>query len=558
MPTEMELILEQTQQGINHEVSVTPTKHGRMTKPYLSPRFTANCFNEGYLKMDVKINILHPQPSTSYQPQQKQKSKKSKKMIIEVPQLSDSTHDVADEHVTTTSNDPLLSGEDRLKLSELMKLCTQLQSRVLALETTKANQTLEIRSLKRRVKNLEKKASKKAHKLKRLYKIGFLTRVESSEDAGLGDQKDASKQGRMIIDLDANEGVALEVSTADPVTTGSEVVTTTGVEVSAAAITFQIYMDDITLSKALIDIKKSKPKAKGIVMQEPSERPTPTPIDSSQQSSKAKDKSKAKMIEPEKPLKRKDQIMIDEEDNKQAMIDANYELATRLQEEERGELTIEEKSKLFMELIDKRKKHFARLRAEKIRSKPPTKTQQRNQMCAYLKNMANYKHNQLKNKSFKEIQMLFNNTMQWIEAFVPIDTELVKGNEKAVEGKLKRCMEIITEDDDEVTIKATPLSSKSPIIVDYKIYKEERKHFFKIIRADGNSQNYLTFGKMFKNFNREDLEVLWSIVKARFKKTKLVDDINNLLFQALKTMFEHHVEMKVSTKDSQSSELETS
>nr|GFB19845.1 hypothetical protein [Tanacetum cinerariifolium] len=75
-----------------------------------------------------------------------------------------------DEHVTINSNDPL-SGEDRLKLSELVELCTQLQSRVLALETTKANQALEIGSLKRRVKKLEKKASKKTHKLKRLYKI---------------------------------------------------------------------------------------------------------------------------------------------------------------------------------------------------------------------------------------------------------------------------------------------------------------------------------------------------------------------------------------------------
>ncbi|GKA22075.1 hypothetical protein Tco_0708037 [Tanacetum coccineum] len=35
---------------------VTPTKHGRMTKPYLSPRFIANCFNAGYLKMEVKIS----------------------------------------------------------------------------------------------------------------------------------------------------------------------------------------------------------------------------------------------------------------------------------------------------------------------------------------------------------------------------------------------------------------------------------------------------------------------------------------------------------------------
>nr|GEW26968.1 ribonuclease H-like domain-containing protein [Tanacetum cinerariifolium] len=214
--------------------------------------------------------------------------------------------DFSDKHETTTSNDPLLSGEDRLKLTELVELCTQLQLRVLALETTKANQALEIESLKRRVKKLEKKASKKYHKLKRLYKIGSSTRMESSKDAGLGDQEDASKQGRMIEDLDADKGVALEVSTADPVPTAGEVVTTAGVEVSTAAITSKISMDEITLAKALIDIKTSKPKAKGIVMQEPSETPNITPIDASKKPSKAKDKGKAKMIKPKKPLKRKD------------------------------------------------------------------------------------------------------------------------------------------------------------------------------------------------------------------------------------------------------------
>nr|GEW32014.1 hypothetical protein [Tanacetum cinerariifolium] len=102
--------------------------------------------------------------------------------------------------------------------------------------------------------------------------------------------------------------------------------------------------------------------------------------------------------------------------------------------------------------------------------------------------------------------------------------------------ELKRYLEIVPED---VKIKATPLSSKSPTIVDYKIYKEGRKSYFKIIRADGNSHNYLSFGKMFKNFNREDLEFLWSIVKEIFKKTKPVDDMDNLLFQTLKTMFEY-------------------
>nr|GEZ63174.1 DNA helicase [Tanacetum cinerariifolium] len=143
--------------------------------------------------------------------------------------------------------------------------------------------------------------------------------------------------------------------------------------------------------------------------------------------------------------------LIESWDNKQAMIDADCELAARLQEE-REELSIEEKLRLFVELIDKRKKHFARLRAEKIRSKPPTKAPKRNQMCTYLKNMENYKHNQLKRKIFEEIKMLFNNTIKWIEAFVPMDTKLVKGNEKAAEDNEKVVEDSeLDEDNDEDT-----------------------------------------------------------------------------------------------------------
>ncbi|GJS68023.1 DNA helicase [Tanacetum coccineum] len=43
------------QRSIPTDSKVTPTKHERMTKPYSSPRFIANCFNAGYLKMEVKV-----------------------------------------------------------------------------------------------------------------------------------------------------------------------------------------------------------------------------------------------------------------------------------------------------------------------------------------------------------------------------------------------------------------------------------------------------------------------------------------------------------------------
>ncbi|GJS57962.1 hypothetical protein Tco_0652746 [Tanacetum coccineum] len=61
-------------------------------------------------------------------------------------------------------------------------------------------------------------------------------------------------------------------------------------------------------------------------------------------------------------------------------------------------------------------------------------------------------------------------------------------------------------------------------------------------KADGKTQTYLTFIKMLENFDKEDLEVLWRIVKARFKKTEPVNYMDIFLHLNLKTMFEHHVE----------------
>ncbi|GKE50842.1 hypothetical protein Tco_1485998, partial [Tanacetum coccineum] len=56
-----------------------------------------------------------------------------------------------EEHVAMHSNDPLLSGEDRLKLNELMELCTNLSQKVLELVNTKTSQAAEIAKLKDRV-----------------------------------------------------------------------------------------------------------------------------------------------------------------------------------------------------------------------------------------------------------------------------------------------------------------------------------------------------------------------------------------------------------------------
>ncbi|GKA97192.1 hypothetical protein Tco_0825086 [Tanacetum coccineum] len=104
--------------------------------------------------------------------------------------MTDETENV--KGVPTHSNDPLLSGEDRLKLNELIELCTNLSQRVLDLESTKTSQTAKIAKLKERVKKLERRNKSRTSRLKRLRKVGRTARIESSGDKGLGDQEDAS------------------------------------------------------------------------------------------------------------------------------------------------------------------------------------------------------------------------------------------------------------------------------------------------------------------------------------------------------------------------------
>ncbi|GJZ58187.1 hypothetical protein Tco_0613681 [Tanacetum coccineum] len=110
--------------------------------------------------------------------------------------------------------------------------------------------------------------------------------------------------------------------------------------------------------------------------------------------------------------------------------------------------------------------------------------------------------------------------------------------------EVKQLMKIIL-DEDEVAIDAIPLAVKSPTIVDWKIYKEGRKSYYQIIRADGKSQMYMFFSQMLKSFNREDLKDLYKLVEAKYESTRPVEHLDLLLWGDLKTMFEPHVEDKV-------------
>ncbi|GKC71435.1 hypothetical protein Tco_1117318 [Tanacetum coccineum] len=178
--------------------------------------------------------------------------------------------------------------------------------------------------------------------------------------------------------------------------------------------------------------------------------------------------------------------------------------------------------------MEARKKHFAAKRAKEERSKPPTKAQKRTTMSTYLKNMAGYKANQLKNKSYNDIQKLFDRAIKRVNQFLDMDTEVVEVN--------------IIPDEEEVAIDAIPLATKPPVIVDYKIHKEKKISYYKITTVDRSSKMYKVFSQLLKSFNREDLETLWRLVKAKHGNTRPQEGYDRVFWGDLKVMFEPHVE----------------
>ncbi|GJX66747.1 hypothetical protein Tco_0301090 [Tanacetum coccineum] len=184
---------------------------------------------------------------------------------------------------------------------------------------------------------------------------------------------------------------------------------------------------------------------------------------------------------------------IEEWDDIQAKIEADHELAQRLQAEEQEELYVEEKAKLFQQLLEQRRKYFAAKSAEEKRNKP-----------------TNTKLNKRKIKMF-DIFYKRENT------FVDFRTDLVEGSSKRAGEELEQestkkqkvdedkdttelqsLMEVIL-DEEEVAIDVVPLSTKPPTI----------------------------------------------LVKAKYKSTRPVEDLDLVLWSDLKTMFEPHVEDEI-------------
>nr|GEZ08835.1 hypothetical protein [Tanacetum cinerariifolium] len=302
--------------------------------------------------------------------------------------------------------------------------CAALTLRVEHLEHYKKAQTLEITKLKKRVTKMERVNKVKAFKLKRLKKVGTSQRIETSNDTIM---KDVSNQGRMIVELDRDEGIELigeneKSKEVKYIVDDAQVKGRQGRQAEKQAEIYQISLDHpskvlsmqeddsevqeavevVTIAKLITEVVNAVgtpvsaasiiiPTAKPIV---PAAAPTVVPPTET----KSRDKGKGIMIEEPKPMKKKDQVELDEE------------YARKLHEELNKEIDWD-MSKEKMKEEDQRA-------IESIKETPAQKVAKRQKL----------------NEEAKEIE------------------------------DLKQHWEIVPDEDDDVYTEATPLARNVPVV----------------------------------------------------------------------------------------------
>nr|GEZ18501.1 hypothetical protein [Tanacetum cinerariifolium] len=346
------------------------------------------------------------------------------------------------------SPQPQAAKVSSILFQQVLDTCPALARRVEGLENDKAAQQLEIVKLKPRVNKLEKIYKVKSSKLRRLKKVGTSQRVESSYD-----MENVFNQGRMIADMNMNEGIELVKDTEVAESEGRNVADHTekqaemyNIDMDHSSKVLSMQKDDTEVQEAVEIVTTAKLMTEVVTAAATQVVAASTPIPAA--------KPKILNIAP-KPMKKKDQIEMD------------AEYARKLQEEINKEHEKTYKNIDWNAALDhvqsKEPQHIKRYHG--MKKKPQTESEARKNMIFYLKNT------------------------------------------KAKEDEdLKKQLEVV-DDEDDVFIEATPIGRKVPV-VDYEIVMINNKPRYKIIKADGTHQLYISFITLLKNFDREDLEDL--------------------------------------------------
>nr|GEX70614.1 putative ribonuclease H-like domain-containing protein [Tanacetum cinerariifolium] len=240
---------------------------------------------------------------------------------------------------------------------------------------------------------------------------------------------------------------------------------------------------------ALVPKASAPRRRRDVIIQNPEEAAI-TSV-SMQSDVKSKDKGKGILVEEHKPLKRQAQI---EQDN-----------------------TV--------------------MRYQALKRKPVTEAQESKNMMVYLKNIVGFKMDFFKGMNYTEIRPIFEKHYNLNEAFLERVEEEVTGQKE----------EIFPNDEDDVYTEATPLALKTPV-VDYQIYHEHNKIFYKIIKADKTYQLFLSFITLLRNVDREDLEMMWKLVQERFQSSEPKNSSDDFLLNTFKIIKTESKEQDTSSR----------
>nr|GEV20275.1 hypothetical protein [Tanacetum cinerariifolium] len=256
------------------------------------------------------------------------------------------------------------------------------------------SQALEIKKLKRRVKKLEKGNRVKVLKLKKSTKVGTSQRIDTSEDTVMDD---ASNQGRIIDEMDKNDVVALmDDKEEDKKEEEAKVVKDDQVQGRQAESQAEIYKIDLDHASKVLSMQEDEPVEVQEVVdvvttaKDPEEESTTSSIKPTD--TKSKDKGKGIMVEEPKPLKKKQQVEMDEEYARKVHVELNKDID--------WDVAIDH-------VKQKAKEDPAMQRYQVMKKKPQIEAQARKNMIMYLKNVAGFRLDYFKGMSYDDIRLIF-------------------------------------------------------------------------------------------------------------------------------------------------------
>ncbi|GJV75521.1 hypothetical protein Tco_1507105 [Tanacetum coccineum] len=223
--------------------------------------------------------------------------------------------------------------------------------------------------------------------------------------------------------------------------------------------------------------------------------------------------------------------------NIRARVEADEELSKRLQVVERNKYSEVDQAKMLVDLINQRKKYFVAHKAKAKRNKPMTQAQQRNYMINCIKHMGSHTLQQLKRYSFNELKELFETTMKNVNTFVPMETkdrgrasELAAGSSQATITDSTEVGRSVQEqpDEEEKELSQEDLQQMMMVVSVEEVYVESLQVKYPIIDWED----------ILKIFDRDDLVMLWNLVKERFSLTEPTDNKETILWVELKRLFE--------------------